>query len=77
MQKLQTKRTMGGMRESLFVVIDNLICGELDPSVANSITSAANCIINSVKAQVNFEVLRLDSTVPAILPAMALTPNDK
>lgn len=65
-------RNMGGLRERLFGVLDQLIAGKVDAEAAKAAASLAQTLINSVKVQVDFERLKLESTVPSILPQMRL-----
>lgn len=74
------ERSAAGLREALFDAIDGLRSGKLDVKRANAISSAAGAIIKSMDTQIAFEKLRIDSKVPAALPAMHLVPklvNDK
>ena len=67
--------TFADLRALLFESIRLLRVGKIDVKTGNAIAKSAETIIKSVDTQVEYEKLRLDSKVPAHLPAMDLVPK--
>jgi hypothetical protein len=76
MKRTPTKidRTMAGLRDSLFEMMEMLKAGEVEEGVARTYSQLAITAIKSVEVQIDYERLRLDSKVPGHLPEMKLTP---
>ena len=69
------ERSAASLRDTLFQTIDDLRAGKIDVAHANAVTKAAEAIVKSVDMQIAFERLRIESKVPAMLPAMHLVPK--
>lgn len=70
----KTDRTMAGLRDSLFDVMEKLQAGQIEDSTAKTYAALAMTAIKSVEVQIEYERLKLGSEVPAVLPEMKLTP---
>lgn len=68
------ERSMAGLRDSIFEMMEALRAGDVEEPVARTYAQLAITAIKSVEVQINYERLRLDSKVPGHLPEMRLTP---
>lgn len=73
--KAPIERSTAGLREALFDTIDGLRAGTVTIQQASAISQAAATIVKSIDTQIKFEALRLESKIPATLPAMHLIPR--
>lgn len=68
------ERSMSGLRDALFDMMEALKAGDVDEKVARTFSQLAISAIKATEVQIEFERLRLDSKVPGHLPDMRLTP---
>lgn len=68
------ERTMSGLRDAVFETMEETLAGNQPVEVAKAVGGLAQVIINSVKVQMEYEKMRLESEVPANLPEMRLLP---
>lgn len=69
-----TDRSMAGLRDTLFDVLDALRNGDMDDREAMAAAKLGETILHSAEVQMDYERLILDNKVPAVLPDMALNP---
>lgn len=75
--KIATKkieRTMSGLRDAMFETLEEVKARVIDPDVGKTCGLLGKVIIDSVRVQMDYERMRLDSEVPAVLPEMKLLP---
>lgn len=65
---------MAGLREHLFDVLEQLKMGKIDGQTAGAAAKVAQAILKSAEVQMNYERMRLENLLPAVLPEMALSP---
>lgn len=72
--KKKIDRTMSGLRDAMFEVLEEVKERRLDPEIGQCCAGIAKVIIESVKVQLLYEQLRLADKVPSHLPNMNLLP---
>lgn len=67
-------RSMSGLRDALFDVMEKLRAGNIDANQAKAFAALALTAIKSVEVQIQYEEKRLASEIPGHLPEMKLIP---
>lgn len=67
-------RSTAGLRDALIRMMEKLESGECDVQQAKAFAMLGLAVVKSCEVQLNFERLRLDSKIPAVLSDMKLVP---
>jgi len=68
------ERSMSGLRDALFEMMESLRAGEVDEKTARTFSQLAISAVKATEVQLLFEQLRQQKEVPPALSAMPLTP---
>jgi hypothetical protein len=72
--KKPIERSMAGLRDALFEMMEALRAGDVDEKEARTFSQLAISAIKATEVQIDYERLRLESKVPGHLPEMRLIP---
>ena len=74
MKKKPIERSMSGLRDALFDMMESLKAGEVDEKTARTFSQLAISAIKATEVQLLYEQLRQQKEIPAALSAMPLAP---
>lgn len=68
------KRTIAGLRDGLFNILDKLEAGIVDTSTAKAYANTAMTIVKSLEVQLEYERMKLAKEIPANVGDFSLVP---